>query len=64
MGRSIETDKPSICIVSHNAYGVLADIDNKHVGGVEVQTTLLAKWLQYSYILIAISCELMAIWDS
>ena len=37
--------KPSICIVAHNAYGTLANVDTGHVGGVEVQTPLLAKWL-------------------
>ena len=37
--------KPSICIVAHNAYGVLAGKEGAHVGGVEVQTPMLAKWL-------------------
>ena len=45
MVESKNLDKPSICIVAHNAYGVLAHVDNGHIGGVEVQTTLLAKWL-------------------
>jgi len=37
--------KPSICIIAQNAYGVLADVDTGHVGGIEVQTPLMAKWL-------------------
>jgi glycosyltransferase involved in cell wall biosynthesis len=35
----------SICIIAHNAYGVLAKTDTKHAGGIEVQTPLMAKWL-------------------
>jgi glycosyltransferase involved in cell wall biosynthesis len=34
-----------ICIVSHNAYGAITGNKNGHIGGVEWQTTLLAKWL-------------------
>jgi glycosyltransferase involved in cell wall biosynthesis len=37
--------KPSICLVAHNAYGVLAGVDTGHIGGIEVQTPLMAKWL-------------------
>lgn len=36
---------PSICIVAHNAYGVLAGVDTGHIGGIEVQTPLMARWL-------------------
>lgn len=39
--------KPSplkICIVSLNAYGVMSQTDTGHVGGIEVQTPLMAKW--------------------
>lgn len=36
--------KPSICFVAHNAYGALADIDIGHIGGVERQQSLMAKW--------------------
>jgi glycosyltransferase involved in cell wall biosynthesis len=36
---------PSICIVAQNAYGVLAGVDTGHMGGIEVQTPLMAKWL-------------------
>lgn len=35
----------SICLVAHNAYGVLAGVDTGHMGGIEVQTPLMAKWL-------------------
>ena len=37
--------KPSICLVAHSAYGVLADIDTGHTGGLEVMAAGLAKWL-------------------
>ena len=37
--------KPSICIVAQNAYGALRNSLNGHIGGVEVQTAALAKWL-------------------
>jgi glycosyltransferase involved in cell wall biosynthesis len=35
----------SICIVSHNAYGAMSGGHSGHIGGVEWQTSLLAKWL-------------------
>ena len=35
----------SICLVAHNAYGVLAKRDIGHVGGIEVQIPLMARWL-------------------
>lgn len=35
----------SICIVSHNAYGAISGGKGGFVGGVERQTSLLAKWL-------------------
>lgn len=34
-----------ICIVAHNAFGALANNGRGHIGGVEHQTSLLAKWL-------------------
>jgi glycosyltransferase involved in cell wall biosynthesis len=37
--------KPHICIVAHNAFGALAEARTGHIGGVEHQTSLLAKWL-------------------
>ncbi len=36
--------KPSVCIVSHNGYGAISGAGG-FVGGVERQTSLLAKWL-------------------
>lgn len=36
---------PTICIVSPNAYGVMSGVDTGHIGGIEVQTPLMAKWL-------------------
>lgn len=41
---SKQTRSPSICIVSHNAYGALTG-GRGHIGGVERQTALTAKWL-------------------
>jgi glycosyltransferase involved in cell wall biosynthesis len=34
-----------ICIVAHFAYGALSGGETGHIGGVEKQTTLLARWL-------------------
>ena len=37
--------KPRICFVSHNAFGALAGVDTGHIGGIEWQQSLMAKWL-------------------
>ena len=37
--------KPSICILSHNSYGTLVNTDTGHIGGIEIQTPLMARWL-------------------
>jgi glycosyltransferase involved in cell wall biosynthesis len=34
-----------ICVVSHFAYGAMTGGSNGHIGGVERQTSLLARWL-------------------
>ena len=39
------SDRPSICIVAHFAYGAIAGGRGGHVGGVEWQTSLTARWL-------------------
>ena len=39
------TMSKAICIVAHFAYGAMTGGRNGHVGGVEWQTSLLAKWL-------------------
>ena len=39
------SSKPSICLVAHFAYGVLSGGQCGHIGGVERQTALLARWL-------------------
>ena len=43
-----DTDKhnsiPSICFVAHFAYGAMAGGSSGHIGGVERQTTLMARW--------------------
>ncbi len=36
--------KPRICFVAHAAYGALAGGKSGHIGGVERQTSLMAKW--------------------
>jgi glycosyltransferase involved in cell wall biosynthesis len=35
----------NVCLVAHNAYGVLARKDTGHVGGIEVQVPTMARWL-------------------
>jgi glycosyltransferase involved in cell wall biosynthesis len=37
--------RPSIAIVAHNAYGPMAGSTSGHIGGVEWQTSLTARWL-------------------
>ncbi len=41
----MDNRKINICIVSHMAYGALKGGESGHAGGVEFQTSLLAKWL-------------------
>ncbi len=40
----VEKCKLKICFVAHFAYGALAGGDSGHIGGVERQTTLMARW--------------------
>lgn len=35
----------SICLVAHNAYRALTGLADGHIGGVERQTAIMAKWL-------------------
>jgi glycosyltransferase involved in cell wall biosynthesis len=42
---SSKKKKMSICFVAHFAYGEMASVDTGHIGGVEKQTSLMAKWL-------------------
>jgi glycosyltransferase involved in cell wall biosynthesis len=37
--------RPSVAIVAHNAYGPMAGSTSGHIGGVEWQTSLTARWL-------------------
>ena len=37
--------KPSICIVCHQAYGALCGGDSGHIGGIERHAAILAQWL-------------------
>jgi glycosyltransferase involved in cell wall biosynthesis len=39
------TKKIKICIVAHNAYGAIVGDKTKHIGGVEIQTELMSRWL-------------------
>ncbi len=40
----MDSQKPSLCFVAHNAYGAVACIDSGHIGGIERQTSLMARW--------------------
>jgi len=40
-----KTQQTKICLVAHNAYGAIIGDENRHIGGVEIQTNLLARWL-------------------
>lgn len=42
MGHS---NRPKICIVAHSAFGALSGGTTGHIGGVEWQTSLTARWL-------------------
>lgn len=37
--------KPRICFVAHNAYSALVNANTGHIGGIEWQQTLMARWL-------------------
>jgi len=37
--------RPSFCLVAHNATGAMFGGDQGHIGGVERQTSLMARWL-------------------
>src|SRR5688572_11738763 len=44
--RDVPDVKPfSICIVSHNGYGAISGGARGYIGGIEWQTSLLARWL-------------------
>ena len=36
---------PRICLIAQSAYGALARVDTGRVGGIETQTSLMARWL-------------------
>ena len=38
-------DRPHICIVAHLAYGAMTGGASGHIGGVERQTSMMARWL-------------------
>lgn len=40
----MQSRKPSICFVAHFAYGAMAGSRSGHIGGVERQTSLMARW--------------------
>ena len=37
--------KPGICFVAHNAYGAISGVQTGHIGGIERQQSLMARWL-------------------
>ncbi len=39
-----QNNKPRICFVAHFAYGAMVGGDSGHIGGVERQTSLMARW--------------------
>lgn len=41
----LEGKRPRICIVAHFSHGALVDDASGHIGGVEKQTALTARWL-------------------
>lgn len=43
--QSTTNHKPSFCLVAHNAAGAMFGGDQGHIGGVERQTSLMARWL-------------------
>lgn len=46
MNETVANDlKPRICFVAHNAYGALSGLDTGHIGGIEWQQSLMARWL-------------------
>lgn len=50
--------RPSISIIAHNAYGALTAIDTGHIGGVERQTSLMAKWFaKRGYQVSILTCD-------
>ncbi len=50
--------KPSICFIARNAYGVLAEVDTAHAGGIEVQVPMMARWLATKGFTVSVIC-----WD-
>ncbi len=50
--------KPRICFVAHFAYGALTGGDTGFIGGVERQTSLMAKWLaKQGYRVSMLTCD-------
>jgi len=43
--RAAEDRRPSFCLVAHNAVGAMFGGNQGYIGGVERQTTLMARWL-------------------
>ena len=40
-----DNTKPRICFVAQNAHGALAGVDTGHIGGIERQQSMMARWL-------------------
>lgn len=55
---SKDCGKPRICLVAHFAYGALAGGQSGHIGGVERQTSLMARWLAgHDYPVSMLTCD-------
>lgn len=39
-----KASRPHICFIAHNAYGALTGRNTAHAGGIERQTSLMARW--------------------
>jgi glycosyltransferase involved in cell wall biosynthesis len=44
MSEIVSKDKPKICFVAHFAYGALSSRATGHIGGIEQQQSLMARW--------------------
>jgi len=50
--------KPRICFVAHLAYGAMSGGDSGHIGGVEKQTSLMARWFaERGYQVSMLTCD-------
>jgi len=43
--KSLSSGKVSVCIISHNGYGAISGCKGGSIGGVEWQTSMMARWM-------------------